>query len=244
MHPAKVDRSRLHALTDLPNVGPATAGDLRLLGLHAPADLAGRDPLDLFDRLCHATGIRHDPCVIDVLASVTRFVDGEPPRAWWDHTPWRKATLAGRVRALRPAGTDDAARPAAEALSLGNMRAYLAARGIAWEPARFADSWRRYENHAIHVDGHAAGLLRLLPEDGGAALGLRDLQLRPSFQRQGHGAWAVGEALRLAAARGMARVQLRVYAENPARALYARLGFAETGYDPATRTAHMCRATA
>lgn len=243
MHPAKVDRSRLRALTDLPNVGPATAADLRLLGIQAPADLAGHDPLVLFDRLCHATGIRHDPCVIDVFASVTRFVDGEPPRAWWEHTAWRMATLAGRARTLRPAGSDEAARAAAEALNLGNMRGYLAARGIAWDPARFADSWRTYENLALHVDGHAAGLLRLLPEDGGAALGLRDLQLRPSFQRQGHGAWAVGEALRLAAERGAARVQLRVYDDNPARALYARLGFAEAGYDPASRTVHMARAT-
>ncbi len=244
MHPAKVDRARLHALTDLPNIGPAGAADLRVLGIHAPAELAGADPFALYDRLCHATGIRHDPCVIDVLASVTRFIDGEPPRAWWDHTAWRKATLAGTTRALRPAGGGDAARAAAEGLNLGNMRAYLAARDIAWDPARFKASWDAYENLAITVDEHAAGLLRLLPEEGGAALGLRDLQLRPSFQRQGHGAWAVREALRLAAARGMARVQLRVYAENPARALYARLGFVETSTDAAARTVHMARATA
>ncbi|WP_281287425.1 GNAT family N-acetyltransferase [Luteimonas granuli] len=46
-------------------------------------------------------------------------------------------------------------------------------------------------------------------------------------QRQGIGAWAVRQARAIARQRGHPRLQLRVYAENPARALYARLGFAE-----------------
>ena len=36
------------------------------------------------------TGVRHDPCVLDVFMSITRFMDGEAPRAWWDYTPERK----------------------------------------------------------------------------------------------------------------------------------------------------------
>lgn len=96
MHPAKVDRQRLRRLTDLPNIGPAMAGDLLLLGIQEPAQLKGRDPYQLYEALCLRTGQRHDPCVIDVFLSVTRFMDGHEPRPWWDFTAERKARLASR----------------------------------------------------------------------------------------------------------------------------------------------------
>lgn len=90
MHPSKVVRSRVKALTDLPNVGPATAGDLRLLGIDEPGQLAGRCPYALYDQLCAVTGTSHDPCVIDVFISVTRFVAGGEPEPWWAFTRERK----------------------------------------------------------------------------------------------------------------------------------------------------------
>ncbi|MDX2300169.1 MAG: helix-hairpin-helix domain-containing protein, partial [Xanthomonadaceae bacterium] len=46
MHPDKVDRERLRRLTDLPNVGKATADDLLLLGIRTPTQLVDQDPLD------------------------------------------------------------------------------------------------------------------------------------------------------------------------------------------------------
>ena len=90
MNPAKVRRDRLFLLTDLPNIGPAMARDLRLLGFERPAQLVGQDPQALYDRLCGLTGVRQDPCVLDVFVSVTRFMDGEEPRPWWHYTPERK----------------------------------------------------------------------------------------------------------------------------------------------------------
>jgi hypothetical protein len=90
MNPAKVQRSRLNRLTDLPNVGPATAEDLELIGIHTPHQLVGKNPVTLYEDLCMKTGVRHDPCVLDVFMSITRFMDGEAPRAWWDYTPERK----------------------------------------------------------------------------------------------------------------------------------------------------------
>ncbi|KAF5044388.1 Pathogenicity locus [anaerobic digester metagenome] len=90
MNPSKVSRDRLETLTDLPNIGPAMARDLRLLGFDHPAQLAGQDPQALYDRLGDLTGVRQDPCVLDVLVSVTRFMDGEEPRPWWHYTPERK----------------------------------------------------------------------------------------------------------------------------------------------------------
>ena len=90
MNPQRVDRQRLLRLTDLPNIGPAMARDLRLLGFERPAQLAGQDPQALYDRLCELTGARQDPCVLDVFVSVTRFMDGKEPRPWWHYTPERK----------------------------------------------------------------------------------------------------------------------------------------------------------
>ena len=90
MNPSKVRRDRLSALTDLPNIGPAMARDLRLLGFERPEQLAGQNAQALYDRLCELTGARQDPCVLDVLVSVTRFMDGEDPKPWWFYTPERK----------------------------------------------------------------------------------------------------------------------------------------------------------
>ncbi len=102
MNPAKVDRARLVTLTDLPNVGPACAQDMRLLGIHLPSQLIGRCPFQMYDMLCQQTGFRHDPCVIDVFMSVTRFMAGEEARPWWSFTQERKAALAQQAKAQGP----------------------------------------------------------------------------------------------------------------------------------------------
>jgi hypothetical protein len=90
MSPTKVRRDRVRRLTDLPNVGPAMSSDFELLGIRTPQQLRRKDPLELYQRLCRKTGVRQDPCVLDIFISVTRFVDGEPPRPWWTYTAERK----------------------------------------------------------------------------------------------------------------------------------------------------------
>jgi hypothetical protein len=95
MHPDKVHRSRLAKLTDLPNIGPAMADDLRRLGFERPDDLRGEDPYALYQRLSVLSGARQDPCVLDTFISITRFLAGEPPRPWWAYTDERKRALAG-----------------------------------------------------------------------------------------------------------------------------------------------------
>ena len=85
-------------LEDLPNVGPAVAGDLRLLGITRPEQLRGRDPYKLYDKLCRMTGERHDPCMIDAFISIVRFMNGEPAKPWWKYTPERKREMARRAR--------------------------------------------------------------------------------------------------------------------------------------------------
>jgi hypothetical protein len=106
-------RGALARLQDIPNIGPATVGDFRQLGIHRPSDLPGRDAYQLYHDLCVATGVRHDPCVIDVFLSAVRFMEGAPPLPWWKYTPERKRTLdsadkrpsVARARALvKPVG--------------------------------------------------------------------------------------------------------------------------------------------
>lgn len=102
MNPARVRRDRLRRLTDLPNVGPATAGDFELLGFRSPQDLVGADPWELYEKLCRATGARQDPCVLDVFLSVTRFLAGEAPRPWWEYTDERQRRWGDRLRRVDP----------------------------------------------------------------------------------------------------------------------------------------------
>ena len=80
-------------LEQLPNVGPAFAADLRLIGIERPAELRGQDPLALYRRLCEATGHRQDPCVLDTFMAVTDFMRGGPATPWWNFTAQRKATF-------------------------------------------------------------------------------------------------------------------------------------------------------
>lgn len=87
-------RAHLTDLQQLPNVGPAVAADLHLLGITAPSDLLGRDPYAMYDDLCRLTGARHDPCVLDTFIAVTRFMSGDPAKPWWKYTAERKRATA------------------------------------------------------------------------------------------------------------------------------------------------------
>lgn len=122
---------------------------------------------------------------------------------------------------IRPAADEE--RAFCEALNRLNMGAYLTKRDITWDPNRFLASWLEFENLLILADSDVVGLLRLAPERD--ALGLRDLQVIPGRQGEGVGTWAVQQAQAIAAHRGFLRLRLRVYKENPAVALYTRLGF-------------------
>ena len=101
MNPSKVVRDDVRLLTHLPNVGESLAADLRLIGIQTPVELTGRDPYAMFEALCAVTQQRHDPCVIDVFISVTRFMNGEPPAVWWQFTEERKRALSQRSHAPR-----------------------------------------------------------------------------------------------------------------------------------------------
>ena len=77
-------------LEQLPNIGPALAADLRLLGIHHPGELRGRDAFTLYRALCTATGKRQDPCVLDTFMAALDFMRGAAPTPWWHYTAQRK----------------------------------------------------------------------------------------------------------------------------------------------------------
>jgi len=93
MNPERVRRERVKSLTDLPNVGKATEEDLRLLGIEKPEDLAGRNPVEMYKLLCRKRGFKQDPCVLDIFMAITRFMEGERPRRWWEYSEERKRIL-------------------------------------------------------------------------------------------------------------------------------------------------------
>lgn len=84
-------------LTALVNVGRSVAGYFGRIGVTKVADLVGRDPVELYERMSAAYGERLDPCLLDTVMSAVDQAEGRPARPWWHYTPERK-----RLQAARP----------------------------------------------------------------------------------------------------------------------------------------------
>lgn len=80
-------------LTHIPNIGPATVKDLRLLGITTPQQLKGKNGLELYRKLNEVSGVHHDPCMADVFMSAVDFMNGGKPKPWWAFTKMRKKLL-------------------------------------------------------------------------------------------------------------------------------------------------------
>jgi hypothetical protein len=83
------------------NVGPSLADDFRRLGFKQPIELRGRDPWLLYRQIAALDGTVHDPCVLDCFISAIDFMDGNPPRKWWDYTAARKQKYGDRIDRLK-----------------------------------------------------------------------------------------------------------------------------------------------
>jgi hypothetical protein len=82
-------------LTEIPNIGPTIARKLERLDVTGVEDLRGRDPEELFERLCTLDGRRHDPCLLDTFVAAVDYADGGPARPWWEYSRERKARAHG-----------------------------------------------------------------------------------------------------------------------------------------------------
>src|SRR5437660_10362862 len=87
----KTENEVIRDLQKMPNVGPATAGDLVLLGIRSVDDLKDRTADELYEELCAKTGQRQDPCVWDTFASIVHFAQTGERKKWWEFTAARKS---------------------------------------------------------------------------------------------------------------------------------------------------------
>lgn len=76
--------------TDIPNIGKRMEEDFRELGLRVPQDLAGKDPYQLYQKMCRVSGVRQDPCVLDTYMAAVDFMEGGRAQTWWSFTADRK----------------------------------------------------------------------------------------------------------------------------------------------------------
>jgi hypothetical protein len=60
-----VSRADITDLQQIPNVGPAIAAKMRLIGISSAQDLPGKVPYEMYEDLCNITRVRHDHCLID-----------------------------------------------------------------------------------------------------------------------------------------------------------------------------------
>lgn len=81
-------------LLRLANVGPAVARYFERVGVTRVDQLAGRDPVELYEQMCAADGRRHDPCLLDTVMSAVDQADGHPAKPWWEYTDERKRLLS------------------------------------------------------------------------------------------------------------------------------------------------------
>lgn len=88
-----MSRNDVKKFQDIPNVGKAIEKDFLLLGFNEPVELIGKDPYQMYSDLCNIIGSRQDPCVIDVFISAVRYMEGGPPKKWWEFTNERKKKL-------------------------------------------------------------------------------------------------------------------------------------------------------
>ncbi len=110
------------------------------------------------------------------------------------------------------------------------MREYVAATWGPWDEAyqqvRFGENFTVGQRQIIVVDGVDVGFMDVAyrPDH----VWLAEIEIGPAYQRRGIGGRLVSDLLTAAAARRLP-VRLQVLKVNPARRLYERLGFVETG---------------
>ena len=95
----KKTRRGASPLEEIPGVGPSIAVDLHDLGARRVEDLRGKDPEEMYERLCAMRGAHIDRCVLYVFRSSVYYAsraryDPELLK-WWN---WTDERMRGRRR--------------------------------------------------------------------------------------------------------------------------------------------------
>lgn len=89
----------MNDLQKIPGIGPKMAADLQLLGINRIEDLRGKDPEELYGRLCRMTGHVQDPCVLYVFRCAVYYATEPNPDPdklkWWN---WKTEAEPARSR--------------------------------------------------------------------------------------------------------------------------------------------------
>ncbi|HXV87227.1 MAG TPA: helix-hairpin-helix domain-containing protein [Gemmatimonadales bacterium] len=87
--PTKRRRS-VDPLQVIPGVGPSISRDLHDLGIRSVAQLRGRDPEHLYQRINRLRGVRQDRCLLYVFRCAVYYASTRRPNPqllkWWNWT--------------------------------------------------------------------------------------------------------------------------------------------------------------
>lgn len=72
----------------IPGVGKAMEQDFFLLGIRSVSGLKGKNPEELYERLCALTGEKHDRCVLYVFRAAVGFAEAPPEERASDRFKW------------------------------------------------------------------------------------------------------------------------------------------------------------
>ncbi|MFL6531887.1 MAG: GNAT family N-acetyltransferase [Pseudomonas sp.] len=117
----------------------------------------------------------------------------------------------------------------ARQLTCRNMLPYYLRHDLLWQDEAFDLAWVIRQNWIIHRDDQALGFVSLSRD--ARALYIRELQIDQAFRRQGAGTWAIGQVWAMVALEHRPALRLTVFKDNPARALYERMGLVVVGED-------------
>ena len=81
-------------LERIPGVGPSIARDLRAIGITSVDQLQGKDPEQLYEKLCRFKASPVDRCMLYVLRCAVYYASSEDPGPrllqWWN---WKDAKV-------------------------------------------------------------------------------------------------------------------------------------------------------
>ncbi|WP_053143893.1 N-acetyltransferase [Pseudomonas sp. P97.38] len=117
----------------------------------------------------------------------------------------------------------------ARRLTCINMLGYYLKHDLLWQDDAFDLAWIIRQNWIIQLDGQDVGFVSLSRD--ARALYIRELQIGEAFRGQGAGAWAIKQAWDLVGQERRPALRLTVFKDNPARALYERMGLRVVGED-------------
>lgn len=102
LRPGDAERAVLKDFRRIPGVGPSIARDLWRLGFRSVTELRGRDPEEMYERMCDLEGVRIDRCLLYVFRCAVYFASGaehDPEKLlWWN---WKDARPDARPRRRR-----------------------------------------------------------------------------------------------------------------------------------------------